>query len=157
MFNKGKTNRTLNKVEFWVKSGADKRRATREELLRLMQASKFIFADEIETTGILEDFDIDYFINSPINIFIFNNRLEVTSPGILPNTITEENIKFGVHFERNPTILSFLEKDKKFRYSGRGSGIPRVIKACKNSKIKVEFINDKSKQQFKVVFQRPCV
>jgi len=37
----------VNKSEFWVKSGADKRRATREELFRLMQASSRLFADEL--------------------------------------------------------------------------------------------------------------
>ena len=36
----------VNKSEFWVKNGADKRRATREELFRLMQASSLISADE---------------------------------------------------------------------------------------------------------------
>ncbi len=51
----------VNTTEFWVKSGADKRRATREELLRLMQSSGFIFADEIETGAGIEDFDVGYF------------------------------------------------------------------------------------------------
>lgn len=34
-----------NRGEFWVKVGADKRRATREELKRLMQASCGIYAE----------------------------------------------------------------------------------------------------------------
>ncbi|NIM12311.1 MAG: hypothetical protein GTO45_09375 [Candidatus Aminicenantes bacterium] len=56
----------------------------------------------------------NYYINAQIQIYLFDNRLEIVSPGNLPNTITEENIKFGVHIERNPTILSFLEKDPGF-------------------------------------------
>ena len=37
----------VNKTAFWVKVGADKRRATREELRRLMQASGTLYADEM--------------------------------------------------------------------------------------------------------------
>ncbi len=96
----------------------------------------------------------NYCISAPIQIYLFEDRLEIHSPGNLPNTITEENIKFGVHVERNPTSLSFLEKDAEFSYTGRGSGIPRVIKACNRAKVKVDFIDDKVKQIFSVVFYR---
>jgi predicted HTH transcriptional regulator len=96
----------------------------------------------------------NYYISAPIQIYLFDDRLEIHSPGNLPNTITEENIKFGVHVERNPTMLSFLEKDTEFSYTGRGSGIPRVIKACNKAKVKVDFIDDKVKQLFSVVFFR---
>ena len=96
----------------------------------------------------------NYYISSPIQLQLFENRLEVVSPGNLPNTITEENIKVGVHIERNPTILSFLEKDPKFRYTGRGSGIPRVIKICAKERVEVKFINDKARQLFRVIFSR---
>jgi predicted HTH transcriptional regulator len=96
----------------------------------------------------------NYYISAPIQIYLFDDRLEIHSPGNLPNTITAENIKFGVHVERNPTILSFLEKDTEFSYTGRGSGIPRLIKACHRAKVKVDFIDDKMKQLFSVVFFR---
>jgi len=72
----------------------------------------------------------------------------------LPNTIDEENIKFGVHIERNPIILYFLEKDKEFRYSGKGTGIPRSIKLCEEAGIKINFADDRQKQQFSVIFYR---
>jgi len=68
--------------------------------------------------------------------------------------LTEENIKFGVHIERNPTILSFLEKARDFSYSGRGSGIPSVLKICKQAGVRVQFFDDKLKQQFIVTFFR---
>lgn len=281
----------VNKTEFWVKNGADKRRATREELFRLLQASNALFADEMETEASFDDFDInyfqryynatkknyekdldklgiplvsllenikliknskltlaglllfgknpeslkpqfgikgtfydgtvisvnrfkdsirtssklidqftealnfirrnlrmvqsgadfnsrpiqeipeaafaeavanaiahrDYFINSQIFINLFDDRLEIISPGNLPNTLTEENIKYGVHIERNPIILFHLEKIDDFRYSGKGSGIPRIIELCNERKIKVQFINDKVNTQFKVIFYRPEV
>lgn len=278
----------VNKTEFWVKNGADKRRATREELFRLLQASNTLFADEMETEALVEDFDIDYFkryynetkkeyeknleklgiplvsllenikliknnrltlagllifgknpesikpqfgikgtfydgislsvnrykdsirissklidqfkealqfikrnlrmiqsggdfnsapileipeaafaeavanaiahrnyfINSQIFINLFDDRLEIISPGTLPNTLTEENIKYGVHIERNPIILLHLEKISDFRYSGKGSGIPRIVELCNERQIKVTFTNDIVNTQFKVIFYR---
>ncbi len=275
----------VNRVDVWVKSGADKRRAPVEEILRLAQTSGFLYADESETETTVDDIDLDffkdrshtfyqekierleipiktllvniklmqndkltlaglllfgknpefvkpqfgikatyfegceisgqkykdseiirgklinqyldgiyfikrnlrriqgnqnfnapgileipeetfsetianaiahrnYYIDSSIQINLFDDRLEVNSPGNLPNTINEENIKFGVHIERNPIMLYFLEKDPKFRYSGKGTGIPRVIKLCEEADLKVKFINDKQKQQFSVIFYR---
>ena len=96
----------------------------------------------------------NYYINAPIQIYLFEDRLETVSPGNLPNTVNEENIRFGVHIERNPVILYFLEKDKSFRYSGKGSGIPRVLRICEKEGIQVKFSDDKSRQHFKVTFYR---
>jgi ATP-dependent DNA helicase RecG len=93
------------------------------------------------------DISMHHFKDKEDIIYIFDNRVEIVSPGNLPNTITEENIKYGVHIERNPTILSFLEKDPWFSYSGRGSGIPSVLKMCNQAGVKVEFLDDKQKQQ----------
>ena len=96
----------------------------------------------------------NYYISAPIQIFLFKNRLEIISPGNLPNTINAENIKWGVHVERNPTILSFLDKDKEFSYTGRGSGIPRVVKLCEEEDVAVSFSDKRETQQFKVTFSR---
>ena len=49
-------------TEFWIKIGADKRRATREELRRLMQASHSMYADELPVLNTsLTDLNISYF------------------------------------------------------------------------------------------------
>ena len=71
----------------------------------------------------------DYHITSQIRIFIFDNRLEIMSPGKLPNGITLENIKLGVHSERNPLIVSYLAK---MGYMTQiGTGIVRMIRLLK--------------------------
>jgi ATP-dependent DNA helicase RecG len=98
----------------------------------------------------------DYFFNAPIFVNLFLDRLEIESPGPLPNTLSEENIRLGVHIERNPTILSMLARDREFKYSGRGSGIPRILRSCRQADVGVEFINDRQLQCFKVVFSRPA-
>ncbi len=96
----------------------------------------------------------DYFIEAPIYVEIWSDRVEVRNPGKLPNTLTIETIKAGIHNERNPIILSFLEKDKDFRYSGMGKGIPRIIRKCEEFNIKVDFVNDIERLKFKVIFKR---
>ncbi len=71
----------------------------------------------------------DYHMPSQIRIFIFDNRLEIMSPGKLPNTVTLENIKLGVHSERNQLIVSYLAK---MGYMTQiGTGIPRMIRLLK--------------------------
>ncbi len=72
----------------------------------------------------------DYHIKSQIRIFIFDNRIEIMSPGKLPNTITIENIRWGgIHVERNPIIVSFLAK---MGYMTQiGTGIIRTIRLLK--------------------------
>ena len=38
-------------------------------------------------------------------VFIYDDRIEVLNPGKLPNTVTIETIKYGIHVERNPIIV----------------------------------------------------
>ena len=272
---------SVNKSEFWVKNGADKRRASRDELFRLMQSSSRLSADEMETDVEIDAFDFfyfsefyqmvyeetldyinirqsqllknfkllkdkyltlaglllfgkqvelikpqfgikatyyinedefldkediggklpeqqkkgvdfilrhlkrrptqndfnapgeleiplpaikeavanalvhrDYFINSAIFIHIFADRVEIASAGVLPNTLTIENIKLGIHIERNPIILSFMAKFSETGYTGRGSGIPRMLRLCQEKDVPLELINDLERNQFKVIFYR---
>jgi len=68
----------------------------------------------------------NYQLPSQIRIFIFDNRIEVKSPGKLPNTVTIENIKLGFPLHRNPLIVSFLAKEHKM--TEIGTGVPRMIR-----------------------------
>lgn len=71
----------------------------------------------------------DYHIASQIRIFIFDNRIEIISPGKLPNMVTLANIKLGVHSERNPLIVSYLAK---MGYMTQiGTGVVRMIRLLK--------------------------
>ncbi len=69
----------------------------------------------------------DYFISAPWRIFIFDNRIELISPGSLPNNLTIENIRNGVSLIRNPLIASFATKELPYR--GIGTGIRRALAA----------------------------
>lgn len=69
----------------------------------------------------------DYFVSAPWRVFMFDNRIELISPGALPNNLTVENIRNGVSNIRNPLIASFATKELPYR--GIGTGIRRALAA----------------------------
>lgn len=90
----------------------------------------------------------DYFINANIRILIFDDRIEIISPGKLPNNLTVEKIKKGVSIRRNQTLSSFAFDVLNFR--GIGSGILRALKAYP----KIDFENQQDVDQFKAIVYR---
>ncbi|MDQ7075731.1 MAG: putative DNA binding domain-containing protein [Gammaproteobacteria bacterium] len=87
----------------------------------------------------------DYFIDAPIKVFVFINRIEIISPGHLPNNLSIENIKRGNSNIRNPILASFATKILPYR--GLGSGIIRALKAYQH----IEFIDDREANLFKAI------
>ena len=69
----------------------------------------------------------DYFISAPWRVMIFDDRIELVSPGALPNNLTVEHIRNGVSNMRNPLIASFATKELPYR--GIGTGIRRALAA----------------------------
>lgn len=68
----------------------------------------------------------DYLVSAPIRLFIFDNRIEIISPGHLPNNLTVEKIRAGNSNIRNPTLVSYVAKGL-LPYHGLGSGIKRAL------------------------------
>ena len=91
----------------------------------------------------------DYFINSSIKVFIFDNRIEIISPGRLPNTLTIENIKLGTSVIRNPILYSNVPYLLPFQ--GVGSGIRRAYSKYSDLELK----NDTDREVFISVIKRP--
>jgi ATP-dependent DNA helicase RecG len=72
----------------------------------------------------------DYSIaGSQVRVFIFDNRLEVRSPGRLPNSMTLETIRFYNHESRNPLLAQFLNRLGLMEEFG--AGIPTMIRLMK--------------------------
>ena len=92
----------------------------------------------------------DYFKNSPIRILIFDDRVEIISPGRLPNSLTVEDIKYGNPVIRNNQLVAFASHTMPF--SGLGSGIRRAIAEQPD----IELINDTEGEQFIVKIRRPA-
>ena len=105
--------------------------------LRRIQGSKSIntVGDLEVPTPALEELVVnmllhrDYFISAPWRVMIFDNRIELISPGALPNNLTVENIRNGVSVIRNPLIASFATKGGELPYRGIGTGIRRALAA----------------------------
>jgi ATP-dependent DNA helicase RecG len=72
----------------------------------------------------------DYTINASIRLFIFDDRVEIRTPGKLPNTVTIESMKMaGSHVLRNPTLYNLLYKIGMV--TDIGSEVYRMIKSIK--------------------------
>jgi ATP-dependent DNA helicase RecG len=91
----------------------------------------------------------DYLKNGPIRIMIFDNRIEIISPGTLPNSLTVENIKSGNAVVRNNLLASYCVNTMPYR--GFGSGIKRAFKEQPD----IELFNDSEGEQFLVRIPRP--
>jgi len=90
----------------------------------------------------------DYFVSAPIRLFVFDDRIEIISPGHLPNNLTVANIKVGNSNIRNPILASFATK--LLPYRGLGNGILRALKAYPE----IEFTDDRDSNLFRVVIRR---
>jgi ATP-dependent DNA helicase RecG len=91
----------------------------------------------------------DYFIRSAIKLFIFDNRIELISPGRLPNKLTVEKIKSGISVVRNQILFS--NAGYLLPYTGIGHGIPAALKAYPE----IDFVNDIEKELFITTIMRP--
>lgn len=90
----------------------------------------------------------DYSKNAPVRLMIFDNRIEIVSPGCLPNSLTVESIKLGNAVVRNNLLVAYCSKAMNYR--GFGSGIIRAI----NNQPNIELINDIAGEQFIVKIPR---
>ena len=69
----------------------------------------------------------DYTVSGPIRVLIFDDRIEIRTPGKLPNSVTVESIRVGgAHVVRNPTLYNLLNKIGMV--TDIGSGVYRMIK-----------------------------
>ena len=91
----------------------------------------------------------DFFVSAPIRIFMFDDRIEIISPGHLPNNLTVANIRSGNSNMRNPILASYATKVLPYR--GLGNGIVRAIKEYP----KIDLIDDRDGNRFVVIVRRP--
>jgi ATP-dependent DNA helicase RecG len=90
----------------------------------------------------------DYFISAPIRLLMFRDRIEIVSPGHLPNHLTIENIKAGNSNLRNPILGSYGLW--VLPYAGVGSGIVRALRAWPD----IDFVDDRDGNLFKAIVRR---
>ncbi len=68
----------------------------------------------------------DYLLTSTdVELAVYSNRMEIVSPGRLPNGITPDRMRFGTRFARNQLLKDVM---RDYRYlEHMGMGIPRMI------------------------------
>ena len=87
-------------------------------------------------------------MKAPVRIFIFDNRVEIHSPGALPNGLTIDDIKAGTSMPRN--MFLFNNAIYLLPYTGVGSGITRAL----DEDINVTFTNNDKAQEFVITAWR---
>ena len=90
----------------------------------------------------------DYFTSASIRILVFRDRIEIISPGHLPDSLSIDDIRHGKTNRRNPTL-----SEHAFRllpYRGMGSGIPRALGEWPQ----IELISEVSGNQFTAMVRR---
>ena len=85
---------------------------------------------------------------APVRLFIFDNRVEIHSPGILPGGLQVEDVLRGTSFPRNRMV--FTHGAFLLPYTGVGSGFVRV----RELDDKMEVLNDEKRKEVIVTFWR---
>lgn len=91
----------------------------------------------------------DYFTSASIRLMLFADRVEIISPGHLPDSLSTETIRQGATNRRNPTLTEHAVH--MLPYRGLGTGIPRALQEWPT----IELVDDVAANQFRVIVQRP--
>lgn len=77
----------------------------------------------------------DYSISDDVHILIFNNRIEIISPGKLPGYVTEENF-LEARYSRNTKIVRTLNRYKNPPNKDMGEGLNTAFQKMKDWRLK---------------------
>ena len=91
----------------------------------------------------------DYTVSAPIRLFIFADRIEIISPGHLPNNLTVDKIRAGTSNTRNPILFYYASKGL-LPFHGIGSGVSRAL----DSWTDIEFVDDRDRCLFIATIRR---
>ncbi len=127
-----------------IYSAVNKTRELVEEIKKLgtKGLEKVSYPDEtlheIVTNAVLHR---DYSITTDIQIRIFDNRIEIESPGKLPGHITVENI-LDEQFARNPKIVRLINKFPNPPNKDVGEGLNTAFDAMRQLRLKPPAIQE---------------
>lgn len=113
--------------------------------LGIIEVPRIVF-EELVTNALIHR---DFLVSAPIRVFVFEDRIEIISPGNLPNNLTVANILSGNSNMRNPTLASHAPAVLPYR--GVGNGILRALKEYPD----IEFVDDRDGNKFTALIRRP--
>jgi len=90
----------------------------------------------------------DFFVSATIRLFVFTDRVEIISPGHLPDSLTAEQIRTGVSNRRNKVLAEHAAHILPYR--GLGTGVPRALRAWP----KIDLVDEREANQFRAVVWR---
>lgn len=90
-------------------------------------------------------------LGASIRVLMFHDRVDILSPGGLPNTLTLANIR-TIQYSRNPILASFLAGLGYMER--RGEGILRMIRYCQERDLPEPELALDDPVQFRVTFFR---
>lgn len=121
----------FNTVDETVKIIESVRLQTTEGLIQVKYPQEAIH--EIITNALIHR---DYSISEDIHVRIFDNRVEVWSPGKLPAHITIDNI-LTERFARNPGLVRLINKFPNPPNKDIGEGLNTAFESMRNLKLKM--------------------
>lgn len=77
----------------------------------------------------------DYSISDDVHVLIYNNRIEINSPGKLPGYVTEDNI-LEARYSRNTKIVRTLNRYKNPPNKDMGEGLNTAFQKMKDWRLK---------------------
>ncbi|OGV52336.1 MAG: transcriptional regulator [Lentisphaerae bacterium GWF2_44_16] len=83
----------------------------------------------------------DYSISDDIQVIIYNNRIEMISPGKLPGYVTEKNI-LDARYARNPKIIRTLNRYKEAPNKDLGEGLNTTFQKMKEWGLQAPLIHE---------------
>ncbi|KRN28699.1 transcriptional regulator [Lactobacillus selangorensis] len=89
----------------------------------------------------------DYLLHSNVKVELFDDRLEIVSPGGIPDGLSLEEIKDGMTAARNPRLIHIL--DKMNYIENYGTGIRRIFAAYDDTSEKPGF--EVRENSFKII------
>lgn len=125
--------KTLGLLQLYLPVSSTIEGAKRKEVVH---APPKVLRESIVNAVMHRDYSISH---KKIQIHIYSNRVEITSPGGLPNTLTLEKIRYGNSAPRNVFLVKFLDNLRYF--DGLGRGIPMMLEAMQE-RIQLESIGE---------------
>lgn len=81
----------------------------------------------------------DYTVRGPVRVFVFDDRVDVHSPGTTPNTVDEEAMRSGVHVVRNPHLYARLSDAGLVTRAGTGvRRMSRLVREATGQDVRVD-------------------
>ncbi len=90
----------------------------------------------------------DFWVSATIRLFVFTDRLEIISPGHLPDSLTPVQIHTGMSNRRNQVQAEHAAHILPYR--GMGTGVPRALNAWPQ----IDLVDEPEINQFRAVVWR---